>query len=66
MVSAESLLAGLFLMLLSVPFLLFPRRAARLRLRHARDPEPTAAGVRDARLGGAILFVFGVFVLLAL
>ena len=64
MVSSASIVTGSFIILLSLPFLVFPRRAARLRYRYATNPEPTDAGIQEARIGGVLLFLFGLWVVL--
>lgn len=64
MVSPKSIAVGVFIMLLSAPFLLFPKKSARLRYRHARNSEPTEGGVTEARLTGAILFAAGLLILI--
>ncbi|MFC6989972.1 hypothetical protein ACFQJD_17000 [Haloplanus sp. GCM10025708] len=64
MVSPQSVVTGGFILLVSAPLLLFPRKSARIRYRHARNPEPTEKGVREARLTGGVIFLTGVFVLL--
>lgn len=62
MVSVQSAVVGGFVVLVSLPLLIFPEESARLRYRHARDPEPTEGGVVEARLTGGVIFLAGVYV----
>lgn len=64
MVSPESIAVGIFIMLVSAPLLVFPQKSARIRYRHASNPEPTEKGVNEARLTGGIIFTTGLLILL--
>jgi hypothetical protein len=63
MVSSQSIAVGVFIMLVSAPLLVFPRKSARIRYRHAGNPEPTDEGIAEARLTGGIIFTAGLLVL---
>ena len=65
MVSPQSILVGAFIVLLSLPLLVFPEKSARIRHRHATNPRPTDSAIREARLAGGLIFLTGILVLLA-
>lgn len=64
MTSSQGIVGGLFIVLVSLPLLVFPRKSARIRYRHAKNPDPTEEGIWEARLTGGVIFVTGLLVLL--
>ncbi|WP_018256924.1 hypothetical protein [Halomicrobium katesii] len=51
----QSTIVSLGLLLLALPFLIFPRECAKLRYRHAEDPVPRNAALWEARILGFLL-----------